>query len=48
VIFADEPAGALDLATSREVLGLLRDALAETGTAPAGRLQPARRRLWHP
>jgi putative ABC transport system ATP-binding protein len=33
VIFADEPTGALDLATGREVLGLLREAVDSTGTA---------------
>jgi putative ABC transport system ATP-binding protein len=33
VIFADEPTGALDLATAREVLGLLREAVDGFGTA---------------
>jgi putative ABC transport system ATP-binding protein len=33
VIFADEPTGALDLASGREVLGLLREAVDGTGTA---------------
>jgi putative ABC transport system ATP-binding protein len=33
VIFADEPTGALDLATGREVLGLLREAVDAFGTA---------------
>jgi putative ABC transport system ATP-binding protein len=33
VIFADEPTGALDLATGREMLGLLREAVDSLGTA---------------
>ena len=33
VIFADEPTGALDLSTGREVLGLLREAVDSLGTA---------------
>ncbi|WP_345712891.1 ABC transporter ATP-binding protein [Kineococcus glutinatus] len=33
VVFADEPTGALDLAAGREVLGLLREAVDQLGTA---------------
>ncbi|MEU5991442.1 ATP-binding cassette domain-containing protein, partial [Spirillospora sp. NPDC047418] len=31
VLFGDEPTGALDTGTAREVLGLLREAVEETG-----------------